>query len=175
MIALNSNCGTYSFNGSSTGCQVGSPQEVWLKADLAANPKSCKLAYWHIPRFSSGNTHHNDATSDTIYTAFWDDLYAAGTDIVLNGHDHDYERFQPLNPVGAIDATRGITEFVVGTGGKNIYSFASKVKGSASQGTGFGVLKLSLHVSSFDYEYISAPGTTIVDSGSGQCHSSNTP
>ena len=82
LIALNSNCSAVG------GCGAGSPQEQWLRRDLAAHPAACTLAYWHHPRFSSG-LHGSDST----YRAFWRALYDAGADVVLSGHDHDYERF----------------------------------------------------------------------------------
>ncbi len=172
LISLNSNCGTYSFNGSSNGCASGSTQENWLKTDLAAHPNVCTLAYWHVPRFSSGSTHHNDASTDTVYTNFWTDLYSAGADIVLNGHDHDYERFAPLSPSGVVDASKGISEFIVGTGGDSQYSFTTPVNGSLYRGVGYGVLKLTLHDSSYDWQFINAPGTSINDSGTTTCHKS---
>ncbi|HEX9837786.1 MAG TPA: metallophosphoesterase, partial [Anaerolineales bacterium] len=98
---------------------AGSAQEQWLRADLAANPKTCTLAYWHKPRFSSGQ-HGNIAGSQ----ALWQALYDHGADVVLNGHDHTYERFAPQNPNGQADS-KGIREFVVGTGGAGLYSFTS--------------------------------------------------
>jgi chitodextrinase len=170
LIALNSNCGTYLFNGSSTGCQAGSPQDTWLKADLAANPKVCTLAYWHVPRFSSGSSHHNDAAHDNVYTTLWNDLYAGGADVILNGHDHDYERFQPLDPSGVVDTAHGITEIISGLGGESQYSFGSVVNGSAYRAVGFGVLKLTLHSGSYDWQFVDAPGSTISDSGTANCH-----
>lgn len=111
LIALNANC-------TKVGCQAGSAQEQWLKADLAKHPAKCTLAYWHQPRFSSA-LHGNNAATD----AFWQDLYQAGAEIVLNGHDHDYERFAPQTPAAIADPQRGIREFVVGTGGKSLYPF----------------------------------------------------
>src|SRR6185312_16048129 len=122
------------------GCQTGSPQEKWLRADLAAHPAACTLAYWHKPRWSSG-THHNEPA----YNAFWQDLYAAGADVVLDGHDHDYERFAPLSPAGKVDPARGLQEFVVGTGGATHYLLHTPVTGSQRRIQGvFGVLDLQL-------------------------------
>src|SRR5439155_12275586 len=99
-------------------CGPDSAQERWLKADLAANPTACSLAFWHHPRFSSGQHGNFDAMQ-----AIWQELYDADVEIVLNGHDHDYERFAPQTPDGRSDPGRGIREFVVGTGGANHYSF----------------------------------------------------
>lgn len=170
LIALNSNCGTYWFNGVQTGCQAGSPQETWLRNDLATHSNVCTLAYWHIPRFSSGSSHHNSAATDRVYTTFWNDLYNAKADVILNGHDHDYERFAPQQPNGTADATNGIREFISGTGGINHYSFSSIVQNSQFRNaTSFGVLKMTLHPASYDWQFINTQGT-IVDSGTANCH-----
>jgi acid phosphatase type 7 len=140
LIALNSECGHVG------GCGKGSRQERWLRADLAAHPARCTLAYWHKPRFSSG-MHGNDAT----YTAFWRALYRAGADVVLVGHDHDYERFAAQTPAGRADPARGIRQFVVGTGGKTHYGFRTIRANSRVRNSGtFGVLRLTLHPSGYD-------------------------
>ena len=144
---------------------AGSTQEKWLRADLAANPKTCTLAYWHKPRFSSGQ-HGNIAASQ----ALWQALYDYGADVVLNGHDHTYERFAPQNPNGQADATRGIREFVVGTGGASLYSFTSNQPNSqARNNTTWGVLKLTLHSTSYDWQFIPIAGQSFSDSGSANC------
>jgi acid phosphatase type 7 len=122
LIALNANCTAVG------GCQAGSAQEKWLKADLAAHPTMCTLAYWHQPRFSSA-LHGNNADTDT----FWQDLYQAGAELVLNGHDHDYERFAPQTPQAIADPKRGIREFVVGTGGRSLYPFMTTQPNSEVQ------------------------------------------
>ena len=111
LIALNGNCGSVG------GCGAGSPQLQWLEADLAAHPDVCTLAYWHQPRFSSG-PHGNDAT----YQPFWEALLAAGADLVLNGHDHVYERFAPQDASGGATPD-GLRQLTVGTGGQNLTSF----------------------------------------------------
>ncbi len=160
VVVLNSACGAVG------GCGAGSPQERWLRADLAAHPGGCKLATWHVPRFSSG-THGDDASVD----AFWRALHDAGADVVLNGHDHDYERFDPQDPDGAGDAARGLREFVVGTGGKNQTPFATIRPNSAARSSGvFGVLKLTLHPSSYDWQFVPVAGSAFVDAGSAACH-----
>jgi len=160
IIALNSNCPEVG------GCGVGSPQEQWLKADLKAHPNACTLAYWHHPRFSSGE-HGNDSNYDT----FWKDLYAARAEIVLNGHDHDYERFAPQSPDAKPDATRGIREFVVGTGGKSHYKFVSIQPNSEVRNSDtYGVLKLTLHSKSYNWNFVPEVGKTFTDSGSGSCY-----
>jgi hypothetical protein len=159
LIALNSNCGIVS-------CAAGSPQETWLKNDLEAHPASCALAYWHHPRFSSGG-HGNDDATGPLFT----DLYNAGADLVLVGHDHDYERFAPQTPVGAADPAFGVREFVVGTGGRSHYSFHGiKPNSQARNEDTYGVLRLTLHPSSYDWRFIPEAGKTFADAGSGACH-----
>ena len=160
LIALNSNCGAVG------GCGRGSPQERWLRTDLAAHATLCTLAYWHHPRFSSGL--HGD---DTSYTAFWQALYAAGADVVLVGHDHDYERFAPQDPLGRSDAPRGIREFVVGTGGRSRYPFREPRPNSEVRNFGtYGVLMLTLHEDSYDWRFVPEAEKSFTDSGSTACH-----
>ena len=159
-IAINANCWAIG------GCEKGSPQERWLAADLAAHPAACTLAYWHQPRFSSGG-HHSDKT----YQALWDDLYAARADIVLNGHDHDYERFGPQTPSGAGDGRNGIREFVVGIGGKSHYPFLlTEPNSQVRNDDTFGVLALTLHARGYDWRFVSEAGGRFSDNGSGSCH-----
>ena len=148
------------------GCKGGSPQELWLKADLAAHPAACTLAYWHHPRFSSGP--HG---SDRAYDAFWRDLYQAGADVVLVGHDHDYERFAPQDPAGAADPARGIRQFVVGTGGENHYALeARKPNSEVFNGSTFGVLVMTFHPKAYDWKFLPVSGGSFTDSGSAPCH-----
>ena len=133
LIALNSECSSVG------GCQAGSPQETWLRADLAAHPAACTLAYWHKPRFSSGGLHPSSAA----FQPLWQALYDAQADVVLSGHAHDYERFAPQAPNGAPDDVRGIRQFVVGTGGRNLQVLgALQPNSEVRQNTSFGVLKL---------------------------------
>ncbi len=144
----------------------GSVQEQWLRADLAAHRATCTLAYWHQPRFSSG-PHSSNAT----YQPLWQALYDYGADIVLNGHDHDYERFAPQTPGGEADPQHGIREFVVGTGGAVLYPFMmiapnSEVKSDKA----WGVLKLTLHAASYAWQFIPIAGQTFADSGTADCH-----
>ncbi|HMB24234.1 MAG TPA: DNRLRE domain-containing protein, partial [Anaerolineales bacterium] len=158
IIALNSNCSKVG------GCGTGSPQEKWLKADLAAHPNACTLAYWHHPRFSSG-----EHGSDSAYDIFWKDLYAAGAEIVLSGHDHDYERFAPQSPGGAGDPN-GIQQFVVGTGGKNHYAFSKTLANSAVRNSDtYGILQLTLHPASYEWKFIPEAGKSFTDSGTRNC------
>ena len=165
IIALNSNCSQVG------GCGTGSPQEQWLKADLAANPTMCTIAYFHHPRFSSGQHGNN-----TSYDAFWKAFYAAGVEIVLNGHDHIYERFAPQNPSAAADP-KGIQQFTVGTGGKNHTTIVSIQPNSVVRNTDtYGFLKLTLHANSYDWQFVPEPGKTFTNSGTRNCFTtSSTP
>ncbi|HWC72593.1 MAG TPA: Ig-like domain-containing protein [Gemmatimonadales bacterium] len=145
---------------------AGSPQEQWLRADLASNHARCTLAYWHYPRFSSGNTHGSDVSMQPI----WQALYDFGADVVISGHEHVYERFAPQTPNGQLDASKGIREFVVGTGGAGNYTFGapqpnSEVRYNATA----GVIKLTLYADHYDWQFIPTSGS-FTDSGSGSCH-----
>jgi hypothetical protein len=162
IVVINSNCSQVG------GCQAGSPQEKWLRADLAAHPAACTLAYWHHPRFSSGTSHGSSTTMQPI----WQALYDANADVVLSGHEHNYERFAPQNPAGQADAARGIREFVVGTGGKSHYGFGTPLPNSQVRNSDTsGVLKLTLHATSYDWRFVPESGKTFTDSGSNfACH-----
>jgi hypothetical protein len=161
IVVLNSECAEVD------GCEAGSPQEKWLRTDLAAHPSGCTLAYFHKPRFSSGLTHGNDPEVG----AFWQALYDANAEVILNGHDHDYERFAPQDPNGNADQKRGIREFVVGTGGKNHREFGiRRANSEVRDNTAFGVLKLTLKTTGYDWKFIPEAGKTFTDSGSGSCH-----
>jgi hypothetical protein len=145
---------------------ASSPQLAWLQEDLAANPNQCVLAYWHTPRWSSGAIHG----SNTTYQTLWQILYAAGAEVVLTGHEHNYERFAEMNASGAA-VSQGLREFVIGTGGRSHYSFggilpASQVRNSST----YGVLKLTLHANSYDWQFVPVTGSTFTDSGSTECH-----
>lgn len=145
---------------------AGSTQEKWLRADLAAHRTACALAYWHQPRFSSGPHGDNRA-----YQPLWQALYDGGAEIVLNGHDHDYERFAPQDPGGSSDAKRGIREFVVGTGGATLYPFVRNSPNTETRNnTTWGVLELTLHAGSYDWRFLPIAGRTFSDSGSAECH-----
>ncbi|MDQ6766220.1 MAG: metallophosphoesterase [Candidatus Eremiobacteraeota bacterium] len=164
-IAINGNCSAIG------GCAAGSAQERWLAADLAAHPAACTLAYWHQPRFSSGEHH-----SDKGYQALWQDLYDAHADVVLNGHDHDYERFSPQTPSGESDRKNGIREFVVGTGGKSHYSFTLTEPNSELRNDDtFGVLALTLHPYGYSWQFVAEASGHFTDSGSGLCHGRGSP
>jgi len=143
---------------------AGSAQETWLKADLAAHP-GCTLAYWHEPRFTSGAEHADNTSTGPL----WNDLYAAGADVVLNGHNHQYERFARQDPQGNADPAKGIREFVAGTGGTALYSFGTiQPNSEVRDDTSHGVLKLTLHASSYEWRFVPSDGA-LADSGSTAC------
>jgi hypothetical protein len=161
IVALNSMCENVG------GCGTTSPMVTWLKLDLAANPSSCTLAYWHHPVFSSGSEHGNDPRM----IPSWDALYAAGADVVLSGHDHDYERFAPQTSSGVGDPAQGIREFVVGTGGGTPRAFGTiRANSEVRNSDTIGVLKLTLHASSYEWQFVPEAGKTFTDSGSSSCH-----
>jgi hypothetical protein len=161
IVSLNSMCENVG------GCGANSTMVSWLRQDLAAHPSSCTLAYWHHPVFSSGSDHGNDPKMIPSCDA----LYAAGADVVLSGHDHDYERFAPQTASGVADSARGIREFVVGTGGRSHYSFGTiRANSQVRNSDTFGVLKLTLHPTSYDWQFVPEAGKTFSDSGSASCH-----
>ena len=158
IIALNGEC---SFVG---GCGTGSPQEVWLRSDLAAHTNTCTLAYWHEPRFSSGLQGGDDT-----YATWWHDLYTGHADVVLNGHDHDYERFAPQDDARH-PTPNGIRAFVVGTGGEEHQAFTRRATNSeVFNNDTFGVLQLTLHPTSYDWRFVPEAGSTFTDAGSTPC------
>jgi hypothetical protein len=150
------------------GCYAASEQGKWLQQDLAQHPAACTLAYFHKPLFSSGLAHGADPEIKPL----WEILYHAGADVVIDGHDHDYERFAPQDPNGKSDSVQGIREFVVGSGGKNTHRFFAVIQpnSEAHNAETFGVLKLTLHPKSYDWQFIPQEGKTFTDSGSGNCH-----
>jgi len=159
LIALNSNCSSIG------GCGINSPQGRWLQADLAAHPNFCTLAYWHIPLFSSGDRLSYNTKQ------LWEILYEQNADLILTGHEHIYERFAPQTPSGALDTIRGIREFVVGSGGANHTSFSTIAANSeVLDNTTFGILKLTLHPTSYDWQFIPEAGEVFTDAGTTNCH-----
>ena len=145
---------------------AGSLQELWLKADLAASTKRCTLAYWHMPRFSSTGTAVRDAVKP-----LWDDLYAAGAELVLNAHYDVYERFAPQTPAGVLDLQNGIREFIVGTGGMGTGSVNAAQPNSEMRNPAvYGVLKFILSADGYTWKFIPAAPSTWTDTGSGPCH-----
>ena len=147
------------------GCAVGSDQELWLKSDLAANMDKNVIALWHKPRFSSGQTNY------TPVQPFVDDLYAAGADLVLVGHDHVYERQQPLDPSGNADSTYGISYFTIGTGGESHHSAGTlRPTSQVFNNDTYGIMKFTLHANSYDWQFFPEAGKTFTDSGTRSVH-----
>jgi hypothetical protein len=157
IVVLNTSC------SKAGGCGSGSPQETWLRSDLAAHPAACTMAYWHIPLWSSGGRAASNSKT------FTQDLYNAGADVVLTGHDHTYERFAPQDPSG-VATPNGIRAWVVGTGGANHTSFTTVMPNSVVRdSTTYGYLRLVLHPTGYDWKFVPVVGT-FTDSGSGTCH-----
>ena len=147
---------------------AGSAQEQWLRADLAAHQTVCTVAYWHHPRFSSGGNG-----STLVTQPIWQALYDNGADLVLNGHDHDYERFAPQTPTGARDDANGIREIIAGTGGNSLYSWPGNpiANSEIRSNENYGVLKITLWPTSYDWDFIPVAGGSFSDHGSTLCHS----
>lgn len=161
LIALNGNC---TKNGVG-GCSATSAQTTWLKRNLAATTQPCILAYWHQPLFTG-----NSGISGTAYRPWWNALYAAHADVVVNGHVHNYQRYAARSPTGAADPVNGITEYVAGTGGEGFASVNSSVSPQPLVWRkSFGYLRLALHPLGWDAAFISSTGA-VVDTSSGTCH-----
>jgi hypothetical protein len=159
LVALNSNCGI-------VGCDRGTRQFRWLKRDLASHPNACTLAYWHHPRYSSG-PHGNDRN----VAPFWRVLYRRGADVILNGHDHIYERFALTRPNGRRDPKRGLRQFTIGTGGSQLYSVESVKRNSQTHwDRSFGVLRMELRPRTYVWRFFTVGGSTFGDRGDGRCH-----
>jgi hypothetical protein len=159
-IAINSNCGEIG------GCGVGSPQYVWLQGVLDANPTKNVVAMWHHPRYSSGTNHGDAASMDAI----WDLLVVKKADLILAGHEHNFEQFAPKDTNGnPASASVGIRSFVVGTGGKDSsYPFGTPKSGSEIRcgSDVFGVLKLTLYTDHYEWQFVQGAGPTCTASGS---------
>jgi hypothetical protein len=161
VVVVNSNCSQVG------GCGAGSPQEQWVRQDLAANTLPCTAAYWHHPLFTSGVGHSNATEMRPIFQA----LYDYNAEVTLSGHNHNYERFAPQDPNSNLDTARGVREFVVGTGGAPLYGFATiQPNSQVRNGDTFGVLKLTLKANGYDWKFVPEAGKTFSDSGSGTCH-----
>jgi acid phosphatase type 7 len=166
LIALNSNCDRIDRGPAADGCAAGSPQERWLRSDLATHPASCTLAYWHRPLFNSGLRGDFPGAR-----AFWEALSEAGADVILGGDPHHYERFAPQTPGGNPDPERGIREFIAGTGGAFFTSWSSlKPNSEVRYNRSFGVLTLALHPGRYEWRFLPEAGGTFTDAGSGACH-----
>jgi acid phosphatase type 7 len=165
VVVLNSNCEVVS-------CAAGSPQDEWLRADLAATEAKCTLAYWHQPRFSSG--FHG---SHSAVAPFWDALYEHGAELVLGGHEHSYERFAPQRPDRAPDPAFGIRQFVVGTGGAPLRGPGATPAANSErfESSSHGVLELALGEGTYTWAFVPVPGSSLTDTGSGTCHGSPAP
>ena len=159
IVALNSNI----------DADADSAQVAWLRKDLAAHRGSCTLAFWHHPRYSSG-AHGSYRRMQPV----WEMLHEHGVSIVIAAHDHHYERFVPLDAKGKQATARGIRSFVVGTGGSRLYDFGLRGKNSVAwHGVTWGVLKLTLHADSYDWEFLSAQPTSFQDKGRSSCANSS--
>jgi hypothetical protein len=160
LIALNSNCDF-------VRCVAGSRQWSWLQRILKRKPAPCTVAIMHHPLISSGP--HGD---DEMHARpLWKLLYRAGVDLALVGHDHDYERFAPVNALGVKDRAHGIREFVVGTGGAAHYPITTVHRYSqVHNAKTFGVLELSLAPGRYSWLFEPALGAAFTDSGSATCH-----
>jgi hypothetical protein len=157
LVALNSNC-------REVACEAGSAQERWLRRDLRQSQSRCLLAYWHHPRFSSGDQGSSARTAD-----LWTALQRAGADLVLSGHDHHYERFAPRRAGGRLDRRRGIRQFVVGTGGKELLPLRGRRRGSrVAIDREFGILRMRLGRSGYRWRFKSVSGP-VLDRGSDRC------
>jgi hypothetical protein len=161
IVAINSECDQVG------GCGTGSPQETWLRNDLAAHPAQCTIAMWHKGRYSSGHDGDN-----TFMQPMWADLYNAGVEILLSGHSHDYERFAPQDASGHLDNTNGVRQFIVGTGGAFFTGLGNSfdANSQAHQNTSYGVLQLTLRSGAYDWRFLPEAGKTYTDSGTTSCH-----
>lgn len=157
VYSLNSDCKLIA------GCRK---QLTWLRNDLANNPQQCVMAMWHRPHFNTGS-HRTSPAMDRAFQL----LYDKGAEILVSGHDHNYQRFKPAKPDGVADAARGIRQFIVGTGGAGLHPFTGKrplleVRSSST----YGVLKLDLRAGSYEWEFIPVTAGAFTDSGKESCH-----
>jgi hypothetical protein len=161
IYVLNSNCTKVG------GCAAGSAQETWLRADLDAHPNSCIGAYWQTARFSSGRFG-----DDPRMQPFWQDLYDHGAEFVINGHDHNYQRYAPMTPLGEVDRAKGIREFIVGTGGNGHTSLSTTTPTirEAASDLAYGVLRITLHETGYEWQFLATSKAPFTDSGAESCH-----
>ena len=161
VVALNSNCEEIG------GCGAGSAQEQWLRADLSAHPTRCAVAYLHHPAFSSGNTHGGSPSVLPLLRALQDH----DVELILSGHEHDYERFAPQTAEGIANAA-GVRQFVVGTGGANLRQFAPQPEANSEARIAgvYGVLSLTLRAAAYDWRFVAQPGSAATDAGTAACH-----
>jgi chitodextrinase len=161
LVALNTNCSEIG------GCGAGSAMETWFKADLAAHPTACTLVYAHHPRWTSDTRDFDKPELDQI----WKDMESAGVELYLVGHSHFYERMAPARSDETIDRARGVRQIIAGTGGRNVYGFGTvEPISEVRNGNTFGVLEITLHPSSYDWNFVPIAGSSFTDSGSDTCH-----
>ncbi len=142
------------------GCTADSDQGRWLATDLAASKATCTLAIWHRPLTSSGVEG-----GDPEVAPFWQTLYDAHAEVVVNAHDRDYERFAPQDPAGHADRSAGIRQFVVGTGGAPLAGFGPPATNSEFRLAGeHGVLRLILREKDYAWTFVPSDGT-VTDGG----------
>ncbi len=159
VVTLNSNC-------TIVACTAGSAQEQWLRSDLSAHPAACTVAVTHHARWSSGHDGDN-----VFLQPIWQAMIDGGVDVMLSGHSHNYERFAPQNAGGGLDNTNGIRQFVVGTGGAFFTGVGSAHPNSQVRNNDtFGILKMTLRPTGYDWQFIRAAGGSFTDSGSTACH-----
>jgi hypothetical protein len=143
----------------------GSAQLQWLRSELTASRSKCTMVYWHKPLFSSGPNGPNRDMRE-----IWRLMYEFDADLVVNGHDHLYERFAPQDPDGRIDQTRGIRQITVGTGGGALYTPITSAANTEAIGVVYGVLRLTLSAGGYQWQFMPVPGASFSDAGMGQCH-----
>ncbi len=164
VVVLNSDCWRIG------GCNADDPQGQWLESDLAASPAQCTLAYWHRPPFSSGR--YGEPKDTERVRPLWEMIYETGVDVLLTGHEHSYERLAPMNATGERDDERGVRLFVVGTGGGNLrrFDYNPLPTTETRNAETWGVLKLTLKVDGYDWEFLPVDGESFTDSGTASCH-----
>ena len=162
IYALNSECSEIG------GCDPGSAQNSWLRADLLGNPRLCQLAYWHRARWSTGSKHGDDPSVQGL----WQAAYDGGIDVVLSGHEHNYERYAPQDDIGALDRVAGVREFVVGTGGRSLSGFRSRPDAEVElrDDTTHGVIRMTLRADRYQWQFVPEAGGSFTDSGTDLCH-----
>lgn len=154
LIGLNAEC------GHAGGCGSSSPQATFLRNQLGA--AQCTLVYWHQPYYKG------TSRPSSSYAAFWSIMYAGNADVVLNGHLHNYARFAPQDADGHVDAARGVRQFIVGTGGRSLFSLDGTHNVEKTT-KAYGVIKMQLHATSYDWSFVNTAGT-VLDSGTASCH-----
>ncbi len=161
VLVLNSTCDLID-------CEEDSEQADWLREELEDSDAKCTVAMWHHPLFTSGWKHG----SDPRVKPFFQLLYDHGVELVLNGHNHHYERFAPQTPDGELDKEKGVRQFTVGTGGGGLNGFSKDIAANsrARDFETFGVLKLSLYQDFYTWKFVTPAGSTFQDQGVGTCH-----